>query len=449
MVTDWYSVAGFLLVVLPYGMETAFFRYSKKRDGDQNVYATAFRSVLTSTLAFLGLTLIFSQSLADASGYSNFPEYVIWFAFILSFDTIAALPFARLRFENKAVRFASIKLIELGVNIGINLFFLVLCRQAWLQDPNSFFGNLFNPAFGVGYIFVANLAASAVKLLLLSPEFRSLGGQFKKDLWKEMLTYGAPLVLVGLAGIINEMLDRQLLKYMLPFSKEENLAQLGIYGANYKLAVFMNLFIQAFRYAAEPFFFQQSDDKNSKRIYADVLKYFVIAGALVFLTITLFIDQFRFFIGKEYWSGLELVPILLLANLFLGIVVNLSIWYKLTDKTMLGAAVAIGGAMITVILNILWIPTMGIEGSAWATLVCYSSMAVVSYLLSRKYFPVPYQLLRILAYLFLAVLIFMVFNELKDRVEVLVYHISAVVSILCFAVFAFSVEKREWGAWKV
>jgi O-antigen/teichoic acid export membrane protein len=449
VVTDWYSVIGFLLVILPYGMETAFFRYAKLKDNNPLVYSTALRSVGLSTSVFLALALIFSKPLAGFANYPGHEEYVVWFALILAFDTWAALPFARLRQENKALRFASVKMIELGINISLNLFFLVLCRQAWMDDPGSMLGKLYNPSFGVGYIFLANLFASAAKMLLLSPQWVKGAKGFDKALWREMMAYGLPLVLVGLAGIINEMLDRQLLKYLLPYSVEENLAQLGIYGANYKLAVFMNLFIQAFRYAAEPFFFSQSDREDAKPIYATVFKFFSLAGILVFLIISLFLDLFKYFIGPEFWGGLNLVPILLLANLFLGMVVNLSIWYKLTDKTMKGAWVAIGGAVITVVLNVWLIPIMGIAASAWATLACYFSMTVASYLLSRIYYPVNYPILRVSIYLIVALGAYFGLMYFKPLLSEWLYFLAAALVCLAFFLTALVLEGREWRRQKV
>lgn len=449
VVTDWYSVVGFLLVILPYGMETAFFRFAKLQKGNPLVYSTALRSVSLSSMAFLVLAILLRSPIAGAANYPNHSEYVSWFALILAFDTLAALPFARLRYENKALRFAGIKMIELAVNIGINIFFLVICRQAWMSDPNSTLGSLFNPELGVSYIFIANLAASGIKWIILYPQWKPLGAGFDPKLWKSMMSYGLPLVLVGLAGIINEMLDRQLLKYLLPYGPKRNLALLGIYGANYKLAVLMNLFIQAFRYAAEPFFFNQSDQEDAKGIYAAVFKYFSIAGVIVFLVITLFLDLFKHFIGSEYWSGLGVVPILLLANLFLGMVVNLSIWYKLTDKTMKGAWVAIGGSIITIVLNVLLIPVLGIMGSAWATLACYFSMAVASYFLGQKYYPVNYPIKRVLAYLFSGLIIYVGMHWISNEFSALFYYAVASICCLGFIGIAFFVERKEWGQWGV
>jgi O-antigen/teichoic acid export membrane protein len=245
--------------------------------------------------------------------------------------------------------------------------------------------------------------ASGFKFLLLAPQFSGLSWGFDRELFARMLRYSLPMVVIGFAGIINEMLDRALLKYLLPYDMQTNMKMLGIYSACYKLSILMTLFIQAFRYAAEPFFFAYAGNSDARKIYAMVLKFFVIFCVFIFLLVTLFIDFFKYFVGSEFRSGLEIVPILLLANLCLGIYVNLSIWYKLTDRTMLGALVSLSGATLTIALNVWWIPRLGYVGSAWATLVCYGSMAIVSYLLGQKYYPIAYDVKRVVGYIALGI----------------------------------------------
>jgi O-antigen/teichoic acid export membrane protein len=250
-------------------------------------------------------------------------------------------------------------------------------------------------------VFIANLVASGVKMLLLTPQLKSIFYGFDRELFKKMLRYSLPMVVIGFAGIINEMLDRMMLKYMLPYDNLHNLAQLGIYGACYKLSLLMSLFIQAFRFAAEPFFFAHADKDDSKKLYADVTNYFIIFCVFVFLLVMLYMNWFQYFIGVKYRVGLPVVPILLAANLCFGIYVNLSIWYKLTDNTLLGAVVSLGGAALTIVLNILFIPKYGYMASAWATLACYGSMAIASYIMGQKYFPVNYFVKKDLGYIFL------------------------------------------------
>ena len=399
--SEFYAYSGFFTVLLLFGMDTAFFRFQQKAEDPEKVYSTVLNFIVPSSLTFLLLIYIIGTPLANALKYSDHLDYIHWFAWMLALDSIAAIPFVKLRAENKAKRFATIKIIEIAVSMSVNIFFLIFCRHAYMTDPNSLLGRLYNPAMGVGYVFIANLVASAVKMLLLSPQLKSIAYGFDRELFKKMIRYSMPMVIIGFAGIINEMLDRMILKYMLPYDNVHNLAHLGIYGACYKLSLLMSLFIQAFRFAAEPFFFAHAEKDDSKKLYADVMNYFVIFCVFVFLLVMLYLNWFQYFIGKSYRVGLPVVPILLAANLCFGIYVNLSIWYKLTDRTLLGALVSFGGAAITIVLNVLFIPKYGYMASAWATLACYGGMAVASYIMGQKYFPVNYYLKKDLGYIFL------------------------------------------------
>lgn len=404
IVSEFYAYAGFLAVLLTFGMETGYFRFREREANDPAlVYATSLRFLLAANLGFFVLILSLDTLIAGTLQHSSHPEYIVWFGLILALDSVGAIAFARLRAENRALHFAGIKLIEIAVAVGLNLFFIAYCRGAYESAPDSWAGQLWDPAIGIGYIFLANIAASAVKLLLLAPQLRGISAGFDGTLFRRMLRYSLPMVIIGLAGVINEMLDRAALKYLLPYDQQTNLAQLGIYSACYKLAVLMSLFIQAFRYAGEPFFFAQARNKEAPQTYAFVLNYFTIFCAFIFLFVLAYIDVFKYFIGEPFREGLKVVPVLLLANLFLGIYVNLSIWYKLTDRTLMGAYVAVGGAALTIALNVWWVPTMGYMGAAWATLACYAAMTVTSYLLGRRYFPVPYDIKRVLGYIGLAV----------------------------------------------
>ena len=403
MVAEFYAYAGFFAVVLVFGFETGYFRFRDKDGNTPDVaYSTVLRFLLVANLGFFLLLLVGSDVLANALQHAGHPEYIVWIAAILAMDAIGAVAFAKLRAQEKALRFAGIKIIEILVNVGLCLLFIVVLRNAsagWAAD-------LWNPAMGVGYIFIANLVASGVKLLLLAPQLRGVTQGFDFVLFKKMLRYSLPMVIIGFAGVVNEMLDRALMKYLLPGDTQSNLTQLGIYSACYKLSILMSLFIQAFRYAGEPFFFAHAADKNAPKTYADVLTYFVIFCTFIFLLVTLYLDIFKYFVGAAFREGMFIVPILLLANLFLGIYVNLSIWYKLTDRTMMGAYVSLGGAFITVVLLLWWVPLFGYAGAAWATLACYASMALVSYLLGRKYYPVPYDVKRVLGYMGFAVTLY-------------------------------------------
>lgn len=407
VVSEFYAYAGFLAVVLTFGMETGYFRFRDNDHPERDItYATALWFLLVANLGFFALIVAFNQSIATMLEHPEHAEYVWWFALILVFDSVGAIAFARLRALNLAWQFAGVKLVEIIATVALNLFFIVLCRNAFLQDPQSSLGQLWDPAIGVGYVFIANLAASLLKLILLSPHLRGIVLGFDRVLFGRLIRYSLPMVVIGFAGTINEMLDRAILKYLLPYDAVTNLKHLGIYSACYKLSILISLFIQAFRYAAEPFFFAYAKRTDAPSTYATVMNFFVIFCVFVFLLVTLYLDVFKYFIGEAYREGLHIVPIQLLAHLFLGIYINLSIWYKLTDRTMMGAFVSLGGAVLTIALNIALIPAFGYTGAAWATLTCYGSMALASYLLGRKYYPVPYDVKRIVGYIGLGLLLF-------------------------------------------
>jgi O-antigen/teichoic acid export membrane protein len=400
VVAEFYAYAGFFSVLLLLGFDTGYFRFrDKELVGGDKAYATALWFILLINVVFFALILSINPWLSKLLHYSEHPEYVLCFSLILIMDAIASIPFARLRAENKALRFASIKIIEILITVGLSLFFIKFCPKLYADKTYPLINQFYDPAIGVGYIFIANLIASVCKFFLLIPLFLGLGWGFDKKLFSRMLKYSLPMVVIGFAGIINEMLDRVLLKQLLPYDLLTNMKMLGIYSACYKLSILMSLFIQAFRFAAEPFFFSYAENTDARSVYAKVLRFFVIFCVFIFLLVTLFIDFFKYFVGPEFRVGLDVVPVLLLANLCLGIYVNLSIWYKLTDHTLIGAFVALCGAALTVVLNIWWIPVYGYMGSAWATLACYGGMAVVSYLLGRIYYPVNYEVFRILAYI--------------------------------------------------
>jgi len=410
VVTIMYTYVAVLLIVLTYGMETAYFRFSEQHPEQKNrVFSTTFLPILFTSTLFIFFVVIWRQSLAEVMRYPDNVEYIVWIGLIIGMDALAAIPFARLRAENKPLRFVVIRLAGIAVNISLVLFFLLLCP--WLMENagdtvRQYVTYIYKPEIGVGYVFIANLIASSVTLLLLSPVMRQVRTKPDPVLLRKMLIYALPLLVAGLAGWVNEALDKLLLKFLLP--EETAMSQVGIYGAVYKLAIMMTIFIQAFRFAAEPFFFAQAKQKDAKQTYAQVMNYFVIACLTIFLGITLFIDVVKHFIGPQYHDGLIVVPILLLANLFLGIYFNLSIWYKLTGKTYYGAWFSVIGAVVTILLNLWWIPIVGYYGSAWATLICYFSLAMLSYLFGQKHYRIPYQLIRNLLMISFAILIFLI-----------------------------------------
>jgi len=438
VVVELYAYVGFVLIFLTYGMETGFFRFSQKENFDK-VYSTIITSLIATSCLFVIFVYVFLKPIAGAMQYGGNPEYILWMAIIVAIDAIIAIPFARLRLKEKALKFATIKIVNISVNIGANLFFLILCPRIAAVNPDSPVLYLYSADIGVGYVFISNLIANIVTIILLLPEMISVSFNFDYKLLRKILIYTLPLLVAGLAGMINETLDRILLKYLLPDSVNA-MEQIGIYGANYKLAILMTLFIQMFRYAAEPFFFGHQKEKNSPETYANVTKYFIVFGLCIFLGVMLYLDIIKHFISSEYHSGLVVVPILLAANLFLGILYNLAIWYKLNDLTKYGAIIAIIGASVTLVLNIILIPQIGYLGSAWATFVCYLSMVVISYFWGKKYYKVPYDLKNIGIYFIVAGAFFAISLLIEFKS---IYLSLAINSILMIGFVYFAAEREK------
>ncbi|PCH97837.1 MAG: polysaccharide biosynthesis protein [Bacteroidetes bacterium] len=401
VVTEMYAYVAFLIIILTYGMETAFFRFSSQTEEKSKVYSTTLISIVATSFLFIVFAALFSQSIADWLRYPNHSEYVTWFAIIVGLDALSAIPLAKLREQNRATTFATVNLINIAVNIGLNLFFLVYCKNVYeAGEPNWLVDTFYNPEIGVGYVFISNLVASITKCALLLPWMLNIKLHIDRALLRKMILYASPLLIAGLAGMINETIDRIMIKRLLidSLGEKATMEQLGIYGACYKISIIITIFIQAFRYAAEPFFFAHHSQSDSKESYATIMNFFVATCSVIFLSIMLFIDVVIQFIGPEFREGVTVVPILLMANLCLGIYFNLSIWYKLTGLTRFGAYIAIAGAAITIVLNYLWIPWIGYLGSAWATLICYAFIAIVSYFIGQKYYPIKYDIPKIIGY---------------------------------------------------
>ncbi len=387
-------------VLLSYGMETAFFRFiTKDADNQKIVQSTTLTSISVSTLVFLGITLLFTNQIATVAEFK--PEYVTYGLLILALDALVVLPFAWFRVNERPMRYAVVKIFNVVVNLAFNLFFLLLLPK--LAVNSSFWNSLWFPENKVAYVFIANLIASAVTLLVLLPLYVKIGFGFNKTIWKQMMKYAIPVLIAGIAFSVNEAFDRILLKYLLP----ENIAetQVGLYSACYKLGMFMTLFVMAFRLGIEPFFFNHSGHENAKNTYATITKYFTLFGCLILLVVVVYIDVFKRILipNSQYWEALKIVPLILLANLFLGIYHNLSVWYKVTDRTKFGAYISVFAAIVTLVLNYVLIPIIGYMGSAIATLAAYGSMMVLSYLYGRKYYDVPYEVKKISGYLLLAI----------------------------------------------
>ncbi|HEC44044.1 MAG TPA: polysaccharide biosynthesis protein [Bacteroides sp.] len=390
VVTELYAYVVFLIIILTYGMETGFFRYAQLHKDGNEVFSTSVLSLFATSAGFIILTTIFSDNIAGIVGYGDQPEFILWIGIIVGIDAFTAIPFARLRWENKAAKFAAIRIASVVVNITLNFAFLYLIPEKAAKGPlPEWLDAVYDPGIGVGYVFISNIASSAVTLLMLSGTIFKLKLKFNGELWRKMLVYSLPLLIAGMAGTINEALDRVLLRHLLP-DTDTALAQLGIYGANYKIAVLMTLFIQMFRYASEPFYFGQAERENARFLFAEVMKYFIIVALGIFLLVTLYLDMFKHFIGSAFHEGLHIVPVVLLANILLGIFFNLSIWYKLNNLTRYGAMITIMGAVITFSVNWFLIPVYGYIASAWAHVACYGTMVCVSWMLGRKYFRIQY-----------------------------------------------------------
>lgn len=398
VISELYAYVAFLMVLLTYGMETTFFRFTSQKFNQKIVYNNALFSLLVTTAIFIGGVGLFKNHIADFIQYSSKPQYIVWFSFIVAFDAITSIPFAKLRLENKAKRFAFIKVGNILINIGFNIFFYVICKNS----HNEWLSSLYKPEIGVGYAFISNLFASLFNVFALAPQFSQLKLNFNIKLYRKMVNYAMPLIIVGLAGMVNEVADKIFIKY-LSADHLNAMKQVGIYGANYKLAILMTIFIQMFKYAAEPFFFKQAAEVDAKQKYAIVMNYFVIFCLLIFLLVTLYIDIFKYFIGPEFRVGLHIVPIILLANMFLGIYYNLSVWYKLTNKTHLGAVISIVGVLITIVMNVWLIPIIGYLGSALATFACYFVMMIISAIWGSFIYKVKYYYKKFFVYVFISI----------------------------------------------
>jgi len=442
IITEMYAYVAFLVVLLTYGMETAFFRYFSDEKHDQElVYGTTFWSLVFSSFSFIIVVTLFAQPIANALGYPLHKEYISWFAIIVGLDALVAIPLAKLRAENRPLRFASINLSFIAINIGLNLFFLAYCLPKYKAgEINWLVDTFYNPEIGVGYVFISNLIASLGRFVLMTPEMLRAKFMVNLKLWRQLIKYAFPLLIAGLAGIINETLDRAMLKWMLwdKLGEVATMAQLGIYGACYKLSILITLCIQAYRYAAEPFFFDQRSTASAPSTYARMMHVFFAFVMLIFLGVSLFLDVFKHFIpNPAYWIGLDVVPVLLLANVFLGVYYNQSVWYKLTDNTRYGSYIAITGALITIGFNFLLIPVFGFHGSAWATLICYFSMTAISWYFGQKHYPVPYNLVKLFGYFALAMLFFAIHKITYGAEGVLIWTARTAMIILYTGVFVY------------
>ncbi len=444
--TQIYAIVPFLNILFSYGVETSYFRFVQDSD-KYKLYNILNTSLIISTIVFSGILLLFTQQLADATFMSAHPEYFVWLTGIIFLDTLATLPFAKLRQEGRPRKYAFVRVMGIVVNVLVVIFFVGVCPRIAATNPNSVWLLLYDPSIGIGYYLIGNLVGSAVTFFLLWPQWEDFRFRFDKKMWKEVMTYSWPLIVVGLGGMINEMLSRLVYQHMAtdPIKAKE---ELGIFAANYRLAVLITIFIQMFRMAAEPFFFNQSKNENAQKTYARVMKFFVIACCFMFLFIGLFLDVFKEILTikyPEYGRGIHIVPILAMGSVFLGIYYNLSVWYKLTNKNLYGAAITIAGAVITVLLNIWWIPHFGYTGSAWATFTCYAFMMIASYMLGQKHYKIPYAKKKLIAYLVLTTLVFFIHKGLGMLSNNIYFSVGTAFALLIgFFWFVATIEKKEF-----
>ncbi|MDR1725246.1 MAG: oligosaccharide flippase family protein [Bacteroidales bacterium] len=428
VVNTFYAYASFMMILLTYGMETAFFRYSQEEKAKKVVYNTAMLSLFSTTFIFFLITFIFINPLTNlmngnlaSNVFSN--KYVLMFLLILSFDALRAIPYAKLRVEQKAKRFAIIKSVDIFTNIGCNLLFFLVIKPKDL----------------ISAIFLSNLIASVVSFVLLTPQYLQFRLNFSLSLLKKMLKYGLPVMIGGLAGMINETFDRIALQHLIAIPKgcidssKYIMNQIGIYSGCYKFAILMTLFIQAFKFAAEPFFFSKMKNADAKQTYSKVMSVYTVFLCIVFLAVMAYIDVLKYFVEEKYRVGLMIVPVLLIANLCLGVYYNLSIWYKVIDKTIYGAYITIAGAVITLVLNYFSVPIFGYMGAAWTTLICYFAIMVICYFCGQKFYPINYPIKQLSFYFLLAIILYFVMKLLP--IEHLLLRLAANTVILAGYIF--------------
>lgn len=443
-----YAYAAFLNIVFTYGMETSYFRFNQQLE-EKKVFNTAFTSLLVSTTLLGMILLIPAGQVANMMELGNHPEYVVYVVALVALDTLAVLPFSKIRFEGKPRKFALIKFINIIINFSLVIFFLMICKPAFEKGDTGILSSLYDPGVGIGYVFIAGIMASLITLILLLPEFKYFRPSFDKKLWIELLLYSTPLIIVGFGGVINETIDRFMIIYRFNGSVEEAKAANGIYSANNKLAILIVLFTQTFRMGAEPFFFKNASSERAQETYSRVMNFFVIASCLCFLGVVLFLDVWKYFMGinkhPEYLDGLFIVPILMMSKLFLGIYYNLSIWYKLKNKNNFGAFITIIGALITIITNYLLIPILGFYACAIANFLCYGSMMTISYFQGQKHYPIPYEWKKCIGFMTIACFLYLIHHMLRNAAPgLMILHLTGILFILFFAIIVLRIEKKEF-----
>lgn len=446
-----YAIFPFMNVLYTYGMETSYFRFSTTEDKRQ-LYNTQATSLLLTTILFTGALLAFRYPIADFAELGNHVEYVGWCAAIIGFDALSALPYARLRKENRPRKYAFTKILGIVAFVGTIVFLFSFGETISNKYPQSFFADFYNTHWGIGFILFANMLQAIVTLLLLSSELFGIRLSIDKKLYKKVLVYSIPILIAGFAGTINDSLNRVMFKMLYKAPTDETLRQLGMFGATVRLAVLINLAIQAFRLAAEPFFFSVSKEKNAKETYARVMRWFVIVMAFMFLNVTLFMDIWKHFIDKEYRVSLDLVPVLLGSYIFFGMYTNLTIWYKLIDKTYYGTYIMLIGSVVTIGINWLFIPVWGYVACAWGMLLCNIVMVGFSYFWGQRNYPIPYEVKTIGKYLGVMLLLFVIQSLLVAYVlpdNSMFRLASGLVLFGLYGLFIFKQERQELKSFSV
>jgi O-antigen/teichoic acid export membrane protein len=437
-ITELYAYATFINVIFVFGMETSYFRFATKAGADERkIFNLAQTTVITISVALSVIFLLFHSSLAGPLSVGDHPEFLIWLVLIMFIDALVAIPFARLRFQKKALQFALGKVVNILIIVGINVYFIYI-----VYDPNV------GVPFGVGFVFLANLIANIFYLIFFARTIIAWRPAYDPGISPHMYSYAYPIVITGLAGMTNETFSRLTLKWWLPenfYPGKSSEYALGVFGACYKFAMLMNLTVQSFRMAAEPFFFSNAEDKSSPQLFARINHYFIIVCCAILLAVSINIDFLKLFLGnKQYWEGLTIVPVLLLAYLFMGIYFNISTWFKLTDKTYIGTILAVGGAVITIAGNYILIPIAGYVGSSIVTLICYVLMTAACYVLGQRYYPIPYYVGKGLAYIIVTIVLVYVVRafDVQNPVLSFVYHQTVVLAYL-FVIYL--IERKHFS----
>ena len=439
VITNMYAYSALLLVLLTYGMETTFFRFANKEGEDAGkVYSTILIAVGSTSVLFVALVLLFLSPISSAMGYAGHPSYVWVMALTVALDAFQCIPFAYLRYKKRPIKFAAFKMLFIILNILLNLLFFLVLPALYASHPDTI-GAIYNPEVGAGYAFYINLACTATITFCFYKELTGFRYSFDKALMRRMLSYSWPILVLGIAGILNQAADKILFPYIYKGANAHE--QLGIYGAASKIAMIMAMITQAFRYAYEPFVFGKAKDSDNRDTYAKAMKYFIIFTLLAFLMVVGYMDILKHIIGRDYWSGLRVVPIVMAAEIMMGIYFNLSFWYKLIDKTIWGAWFSGIGCAVLITINIVFVPRFGYMACAWAGFAGYATAMLLSYLVGQKYYPIRYNLKEIGIYVLMAAVLFGMMTLCRDFLPVILALVANTLLLLLFVAY---IVKRDF-----